>query len=64
MSVPWTHKNIPGLLWVMLMLGTLMVAVQLSLAGTPLAAAPLAALSGSTATPASTVRLARLYSVR
>jgi hypothetical protein len=48
----------------MLMLGTLMVAVQLSLAGTPLAAAPLATPSGSIATPASTVRVARLYSVR
>jgi hypothetical protein len=55
----------PGLLWVMLMLGTLMVATQLSLAGAPLAAAaPLADPSDSTAAPASTVSVARMCSPR
>ena len=55
----------PGLLWVMLMLGTLMLATQLPLAGTPLAAtAPLADPSGSTAAPASTVSVARMCGLR
>jgi hypothetical protein len=55
----------PGLLWVMLMLGTLTVATQLSLAGTTLAAAaPLADPSGSTAAPASTVNVASMCSLR
>jgi len=48
----------PGLLSVMLTLGTLMVATQLSLAAAPLAVA------GASTAPASAVSAARLYRPR